>query len=189
MKAKEPNLKITAFKNYLRFFCVITYLILMTACDNNDSANLRVINLSPDVGPIDVFSDDDLLFKAIDYADASDYNSVSTTGQQKSHEFRISPTGSFAVLDEETKSLKAKKDYTFFLFDIGDKASVTIEEDDNSKASSNRLKLRFVHGAPSIISIDVFVEKTSELSQSKLPTLSGQSFKRISEYLESEGGE
>src|SRR5690606_41444492 len=117
MKVKIFNSKT---KTLLRLFCLLNLVFFITACDSSDSAHLKVINLSPDVGPIDVFSDDDLIFKAVSYASGSDYNSISTSGRNNSREIRISPTDSFAVLSEQRRSFRSGEDYSLFLFDSGD---------------------------------------------------------------------
>lgn len=167
---------------------LIILALLFSSCSNDTHAKFRVVNFSPDISAIDVFDNDGLMFNDVKYGEASDYNQISTE-VRKSHDIRISPTDSFAILDEQKISFTTKKIYTLFLFDFGEKAVGRLEKDDLNKAKSDRVKLRFVHASPSLKNVDVYITKPSSSISGALPTLSSKSFENVSSYLENDAGE
>ena len=167
---------------------IVVCLAGIFGCDSNngvEQSKLRVINLSPDAGPVDLFDDGGPLFENVTYATASPYARLDS----ERHEIELTQSGSFTTFLDENKSFSADDEYTIFLFDFAGDAEAKFNVDNNNRPSSGRTKLRFVHGAPSLRDVDVYITLPGERVEDTTPTFTDERFREISDYVESTGGD
>ncbi len=169
------------FKIALIFLCGLCF----SSCSDDDgSASFNAINLSPDIGPIDVFDNDEILFSSIGYREASERTTMNTD----SHEIKVTLQDSFTTLFDRNVNFRDGSDYTLFVFDFGDDVSVVLDLDDSPDPTSGRSKLRFVHGSPTVDSVDVYITGPSQPITNAIPTFDGTNFKKITNYVDSDEG-
>ena len=117
------------FRIALFFLCG---LFLSSCSDDEESVNFKTINLSPDIGAIDVFDGESLLFSSIGYTEASENTSLTVD----SHELKVTLHNSFTTLFDNNISLRDNSAYTLFVFGFGEDANVVLDSDNSSNPSS-----------------------------------------------------
>jgi len=176
------------FRTFLARFALIISALFVAGCAENDGieqAKLRVVNLSPDAGPVDLLVDGDPLFEQVPYAAASPYEKIDAD----SHDIQLTQSGSFTTFVDDRKSFSADDEYTLFLFGFADDAEPKFSTDNNNRPSSGRTKIRFVHAAPSLRDLDVYITQPGDRLEDATPTITDERFREISDYVESVGGD
>ncbi len=170
---------------YALFF--LTTLFALAGCGEDAGeaqAKFRVINVSPDSGAIDAFFDESLFFDRVRYPTATEYSEV----EADSHDFKLTLNNSFTTFYDATRNLAEDQEYTHFLFDFTENAIGVFVRDDNNRPGSDLVKLRFVHGAPSLDDVDLYITDRNESLADMTPTFENVKFREIPDYVESVEG-
>jgi trimeric autotransporter adhesin len=95
----------------------------------------------------------------------------------------IEPSGSTAVLLNETVSLLSNMPYTVMVAGYPPRISTAILTDNNSVPSAGNILLRFINASPSLGTADVYVVAPNKALDSMSPTVSFLTFESASNYV------
>jgi hypothetical protein len=158
---------------------------------NTSIAQIRVMQGSPDIGGVDVLVDGhslttDLKWRNVFPLPTTSYTSVAA-GNTHFQEF---PTGttSPSVVDTNV-ALSPNTFYT--VLTVGERSTGSLETlrltDDHTPPTSGQLKLRFVHGASTIGTVDVYTTANPSDAVPAVARLSAFTYKSASSYLQFAG--
>lgn len=167
-----------------RLILIISASICWLGCGNGISdqkANIRIVNAVPDIDAVDVFIDESLDFPGLEYLGSTGYFEVT----EGSRSLRINEANSFTSLISRELSINGDIDYTVLVTDNAINAKEVVARDDNDPPESGRVKLRFIHVAPKLKSVDVYISDPSTGIESLTPSIEDVSFKEVSKYLQS----
>lgn len=138
-------------------------LFFVVGCDDDDddgvlqpttdTAQVRVVHLSPDAGPVDVYVDDALTLEDVTFNGVSEYLSVAA-GQ---HDVAVTPANDAQTrVIDVTVTLEADKAYTVVargLLADSDVNPILLEDDLQTMPAMARV--RFVHASPDAPPVDI----------------------------------
>jgi hypothetical protein len=164
--------------------CALLALPLAGACNSNttspaNSAELRVINASPDASPLDVYIGGALAVDSLPYAFANPYVFV----QSGTIDVAVRSHNAINVLLETSPTYNAGQFYTFIV--AGTSASLAAVElaDDTTAAPSGNFKLRMVHVAPAGPPMDLYYTGPTDDLTAATPIATAVAFKSATAYL------
>lgn len=164
--------------------CALLALPLAAACSSSttspaNSAELRVINASPDAGPLDVYIESTLAVDSLPYAFANPYVFV----QSGTIDVAVRLHNAINVLLETGPTYNTGQFYTFIV--AGTTASLSAVElvDDTTAAPSGSFKLRMVHLAPAGPPMDLYYTGPTDDLNAATPIATGVAFKGTTNYL------
>ena len=175
-------------KAALRLF-FSSLILLLCSCsnpENEDPAHFRVVNLSPDVGAVDVTEDGDDLFNNIGHTESSGYDSMRA---DETRQIEVKVHNTFTTLIDDEIGFDFDTDYTMFVFGFGDDIQASLIEDDNDKPQDGQVKLRVVNGSPSSDGFDVYIIRPGQTILDQMPALLDLRFTEISDYLANDDGD
>jgi hypothetical protein len=115
-----------------------------TACKKNSTtatANIKIANMSPDAGSVDVQVNGQLMVGGVAYGSASSFRS-STAGNIN---LKINTAGSSTTIFNGNTSTAENKYYYVYLFDSLTSLKVSISEDDKTPPPTGKANVRFLH--------------------------------------------
>jgi len=172
-----------ASKGLLTMFA-LTGLFTFTSCSKDDDTNVepdatvRIINVLPDAGPVDVYNGSSKLnASVINYGDATGYMNVKEG--DATFDFKSTVTGN-TVLSAPVKF----KGGNYSLFAAGEtdgNSTVGIlAEDDLSTPSANKVRIRFVHASSDAPAVNVLLNDAA--------VYTGTTYKTATEFKEVDAG-
>lgn len=181
----------------------IGFLSILTACggsgsnnngnfrnNNRRSADVRLIHAAPQIGPVDFLIDGDLFEASVPYLGTTEFRST-TSG---SRSLRISEASSFAALVDESLGIVGDQDYNIVLISRVRRGSALLGATalvlTNSKLDPDegRVRIRLIHGAPTLNSIDIYALPAGGSRPTILPAGRSATFGEVSRYLDSDAG-
>jgi len=159
-------------------------LPVAAACNSStttpaNSAELRVINASPDAGALDVYVGGALAVDSMPYEFANPYVFV----QSGTIDVAVRAHNAINVLLETSPTYNAGQFYTFIA--AGTSASLSAVElvDDTTAAPSGSFKLRMVHLAPAGPAMDLYYTGPTDDLNAATPIAAAVAFKGTTNYL------
>jgi hypothetical protein len=177
----------------------LVFLGLTVACgggsastNNDPSAQIRVMQGSPDLGSVDIFVNGQILTSNLSWRNVfpiptTSYSSV----QAGSTHFQEFPTGTTSsALVETHLPLSANTFYT--VLTVGEQSTGSLATlvltDDHSDSPSGYTRTRLVHGASSIGTVDVYFTTAPTDPVPASPTIPAFTYKSASTYVAFAGG-
>jgi len=168
----------------------LSLLVLATAAcsdDNNSpspSAQVRVVHGSPDAPAVDVLVDGGKVLDSVPYLASSGYLSVASG----SRNLKVNVFNTATTVINADVSLTADAAYTVIATNVVASIEPLVLTDDLTSPAAGNIKLRLVHGAPSVGLVDIYVTAPDADITGLTPTLSDVDFKQNSGYLEVPAG-
>lgn len=169
-------------KNWMR--CALLALPLAAACSNSttspaNSAELRVINASPDAGPLDVYLESSLAVDSLPYSFANPYVFV----QSGTIDVAVRAHNAINVLLETAPTYNTGQFYTFIVTGLAASLSAIELTDDTTSAPAGSFKLRMVHLAPAGPPMDLYYTGPTDDITAATPIVANVAFKSATAYL------
>lgn len=162
--------------------------VALAACSNGDeggTALVRVGNLSPDAGFVDLYVGGALLAGDVEYFDGTGYVEVPSGTQS----FVVTVAGDEgAVLLADDVDLANEGSYTLLAGDFVDDMTAIFFLDVNSAPSAGQFQVRVMHAAPSQGPVDAYLTTPGASLDGRDPDVAGLGFNRASVYLEAPAG-
>jgi hypothetical protein len=164
---------------------------LTTACDDDDNtgpeseARVRVVHASPDAPAVDVLLDGGEVLSDVPYLAASDYLDLAAGD----HNVKVNAAGTTTTVIDADVSLADGVDYTVIASGLLAQIAPIVLEDDNSTPPAGSVRVRAVHGAPSVPAVDVYVTAPGADLETTTPVLTGVEFGDVADYLDVPAGE
>ncbi len=121
-----------------------------------DSARIRVLHLSPDAPPVDVWVDASLkAVEALGFPSSTGYLDIDAG----TYDFQISASGSgpeSAVLTIDNLTLEADKSYTAIAYDNLSSIKALALEDDTTAPAAGNIRVRAIHTAAGVGQVDIW---------------------------------
>ncbi|HEX5818403.1 MAG TPA: DUF4397 domain-containing protein [Gemmatimonadales bacterium] len=152
--------------------------------DNDITARLRVVHLSPDASAVDVFVGDTREFTNVTYAVPTDYQDVRTGSQT----IRFVATGDTTTLGSSSEDLELSESYTVLATGFAEAVTPLLLTDTTDAPADGEIRLRLVHASPSTGAVDVYVGDPTEDIAAVNPTVSNVAFGDVSNYLRLDEG-
>jgi hypothetical protein len=141
---------------------------------NAPQGRVRAVHLSPDAPAVDVLVDGSRVLSGVEYLDASDYLDV----PEGTRELRIEPVGSDAAVIEADVPVAANTDYTAIAVNYVADIEPLYLVDDNTAPPTGSARVRVIHGAPSVVPVDVYFTRPG--AAFGVPSLTNFAFKDVS---------
>lgn len=172
--------------------------LLMTACNDSSqpaTTELRAIHASSDAPNVDVIVNGEKKLSDVPYKTASSFFSIpagTTT-------LAVNPTGSSASVIDTSVALTANQQYTVLVVGLaatsapqGEQLQAVLVDDPGNTPASGNVKVRVVHGAPGVPTVDIYVTAPGA-SLPASPTIPGLAYTAVapasgSKALEIAGG-
>jgi hypothetical protein len=153
------------------------------ACGDDDdddiTARLRVVHLSPDAAAIDVFVGETREFSNVAFAVPTPYQDVPTGDQT----IRFVATGDTTTIGSSSEELELSESYTVLATGFAESVTPLLLSDTTDAPAEGEIRLRLVHASPSTGAIDVYVGDPTDDISTVTPTLSNVAFGDVSNYL------
>ncbi|MBN1549986.1 DUF4397 domain-containing protein [bacterium] len=190
MKNSYNNLKLTQV--FLLIFAVTFSNFSLQAEVNNEPAdnkpifysNIRVLHLSPDAPPVDVWVNKQFIaVKDLGFLEGTEYFEI----QSGLYTFDLSPANTSIKETVLTHDfiLNPLQDYSVFAVNYLTDIELLALQDDNSGLKTNTIRLRPVHAAPNVPSVDIWLIPDNGLP---IPLWTDLKFRASGEYLEIPAG-
>lgn len=143
-------------KKSLRFLSLLLILTAVISCKKTSpetSAYVRLINLSPNAGAMDVYANSALVVGGVSYGSASGYQKINSATPA----LTISLTGTSTVLLNGGISLSADNYYSTIVYDSLAILKGDIFKDDRSLPPAGKTFIRFFDYVSGTSSIDIIV--------------------------------
>ena len=153
--------------------------ILLSSCGSGTGAQVRLMNASPDEGQINFLVGDRTVASSLGYTSVSNYESVSTGSQ----DVQIEPVGSSTVALTQTLNLAQGSKTTVLAENFSANLVIASYTDDTTAPDSGKAKLRLIHAAPSLGTVDVFVVAPGTDLNTVTAAVPALAFENASAYL------
>ena len=163
-------------------FALLAALGLAACGDDNDNditARMRVVHLSPDAAAIDVFVGDTREFTNATFAVPTDYQDVAAGTQT----LRFVATGDTVTLGSGDEELELSRNYTLLATGFADAVTPLLLSDTTDAPASGKIRVRLVHASPSTGAVDVYVGDPTDDISTVTPTLTNVSFGDATNYI------
>lgn len=147
--------------------------------DAKIQAHLRVANVSPDAGRMDVLVNDKATVTALDFGSISGYKTIEAATATIS----LNTAGTATALFQTQVPIQAGSDYTIIATNLKASMEGIVLVDDNSAPTAGNAKVRLVHAAPSAALIDLYLTGPNDDITAIAPTAASVAFKSVSAYL------
>jgi hypothetical protein len=156
--------------------------------DNNSpskNAQVRVVHGSPDAPAVDVLVDGAKVLDSVAYQDASAYLTVPSGNRNVKVNVYATAT---SVINAD---VALAKDAAYTVIAVNTVAAIEplVLTDDLAAPAAGNVKVRLVHGAPSVGAVDIYVTAPGADLAAATPTLTDVPFKGASGYLEVPAGD
>ena len=165
-------------------------LVLATAAcsdDNNSpssNAQVRVVHGSPDAPAVDVLVENQVKLTGVAYLGASGYLAVPTGTRN----FKVNAAGTSTTVINADVQVAKDVNYTIIATNTVAAIEPLVLTDDLTAPAAGNIKLRLVHGAPSVDLVDIYITAPGADITGLTPNLSDVDFKQNSGYLEVAAG-
>jgi hypothetical protein len=165
--------------------CALLVLPLAAACNGSstvspsNSAELRVINASPDAGPLDVYLQTTLAVDSLPYSLANPYVFV----QSGAVDVAVRAHAAINVLLESSSAFNVGAFYTYIVTGTSASLSSVLLTDDTTAAPAGSFKLRMVHLAPAGPAMDLYYTGPTNDLTAATPIVTALAFKSATAYL------
>lgn len=161
---------------------------LVSACGDgggpNGEGRVRLVHVSPDIGPVDIVLDGDTVARSLAYLGASDYLDASAAG----HTMQVSAAGTTTTLLDADVTVADGTDYTVLVADTLESLRTIVLTDDNGPPPAGKVKVRAVHASPHAGAVDVYVTTPDDVLSGSTPALIDVRFGQFSPYLDADAG-
>lgn len=152
-------------RRFLALSILLSASLFFVSCDKNDddgvgTANLMVVNASPNGSNIDVSVNSSVFINNLAYPGNSGYKAVAAGNAN----IVVTPTGSTTAFLNGTMLLEKNTSYTFYVVDSAHERKASFTKDDRSAPSSGKAKVRLLHLSPNSPNIDVSINGTANSS-------------------------
>jgi hypothetical protein len=147
-------------------------------------ARVRVVHASPDAPSVDVLVDDAQVLSRVPYLASSSYLQVPAGTRN----IKVNAAGTSSTVINADLPLTEGTDYTVIASGLVADIAPLVLEDDRSAPSSGNVKVRAVHGAPSVPAVDVYVTAPEADIETATAALTSVPFGAASDYLEVPAG-
>jgi hypothetical protein len=145
----------------------------------SNSAELRVINASPDAGPLDVYFQGQLAVDSLPFPFANPYLFV----QSGAATVTVRAHGSINLLLESTPTFTTNSFYTYAVTGPSTALTSVLLTDDTTSAPAGSFKLRMVHLAPAGPAMDLYYTAPTDDISTATPIVTGLAYTQASAYL------
>jgi hypothetical protein len=165
-------------------------LVLATAAcsdDNNSpssNAQVRVVHGSPDAPAVEVLVDNASVLDSVAYLDASGYLTVPSGTRN----VKVNVYGTTTTVINANVAVAKDAAYTVIATNVVASIEPLVLTDDLTPPAAGNIKLRLVHGAPSVDLVDIYITAPGADISGLSPNLSDVDFKQNSGYLEVPAG-
>lgn len=177
------------FKPFRSFLLATVAVLGLAACsdDNDDAATttqgptalVRVAHKSPDAPNVDVAVDGSVVLANVPYPAFSGYLEV--PAGTRNVEVRVAGTQNVVI--EADLDLAANTAYTVFATGRVADIAPLVTVDDLTPTTTGDVKLRVIHGAPSVANVDVYATAPGADINTATPVLTNVPFRGVSDYL------
>ncbi len=163
---------------------------LLMGCSDDDktgpngTAQVRVVHASPDAPAVDVLVDNQSVLTGVAYKDASGYLDVPAGTRN----IKVQAAGGGAVVINANATVTKGSYYTVIATGLLANIAPVILADDLTEPAAGNIKVRLVHGAPSVAAVDIYVTAPGADINAATPTLTNVTFQQASDYLEVPAG-
>ena len=151
-------------RHFLALSSLLFAALFFVGCDKDDdaigTANLMVVNASPNGSNIDVAVNGSVFASNLAYPNNTGYKSVTASNAN----IVVTPTGSATPILNGTMLLEKNTSYTFYVVDSSHERKASFTKDDRSAPSSGKSKVRLLHLSPNSPNIDVSINGGSDAS-------------------------
>lgn len=145
---------------------------------------MRIVHCSPAAPNVNVVFNKDIVWKDLPYGESTDYLGINA-GEPIVKIYTLD--GSEPII-EENVDISKKQNYSLFLVNPVDAIATLVTEDDDSKPERGRVRVRFVHAAPGLGAVDIYVTAPGASIAGIPPTLAGVPYLGVSAYLDAAEG-
>jgi hypothetical protein len=167
---------------------VVASALLLGCSDDTTApvadAQLRVVHGSPDAPAVDIYVDGAKVLSNVGYSDASGYLAVPAGNRN----IQVKAAGGSAVVIDANATLVPNASYTVIATNLLASIEPLSLEDNLSAPAAGNVKVRLVHGAPNVGSVDIYVTAPGADINAATPALTAVPFKAASAYLEVPAG-
>lgn len=143
---------------------VLCTSFFLVSCNKDDdaigTANLMVVNASPNGTNIDVAVNNTVFVSNLAYPNNTGYKAVAASNAN----IVVTPTGGTTAILNGTMLLEKNTSYTFYVVDSSHERKASFTKDDLTAPSSGKAKVRLLHLSPNSPNIDVSINGTSNAS-------------------------
>jgi hypothetical protein len=162
---------------------------LSVGCHDDTSSNagqgrLRIVNVSPDAPSLALVVDGDTVASDVAYLGSSDYIQVPATG----HVFQVADANASATLIDQDVTVADGVDYTVLVRDTLADIKASVLTDDNGPPPAGTIRVRAIHGAPSLAHVDIYVTEPDADLTLTTPTASNIAFGDVLPYVNPNSG-
>jgi hypothetical protein len=144
---------------------LLVLLVISPFAFSQDSAGVRLINLSPDTKEVDVWVDGTLTKGFLEYSVASDYINLSAG----THQIQVHPTRGENVLAQLQVDVSPAVHYTLGLTGLSTQNNLQLVSlTDDQSSSFLYAKVRFVNATPGMPAVDIAIANSGTVLVSNL---------------------
>jgi len=142
-------------RHVLAFCTLVCASLFFVSCSKDDTAvgtaNLMVVNLSPNGSNIDVSVNNQAFVSNLAYPNNSGYKATASGNAN----IIVTPTGSTTSFLNGTMTLDNNTSYSFYVVDSSHERKASFTRDDLTAPASGKAKVRLLHLSPNAPNIDV----------------------------------
>jgi len=153
-------------------------MLLSLGCGSSGTANIRLVNASPDESNLTLRLNGTDVATGIGYGTASPYESVSSG----SDHVQVEPSGSTSSIIDITTDAGPGAYISVLSLNYSYSLSNVVLKDDHSAPASGNFKLRVVNASPSLSVQDVYIQPAGTNIRTSSPTFSRLAFGTASSY-------
>jgi hypothetical protein len=136
--------------------CAILCTLFLVSCSKDEaeiSANLMIVNASPNGSNIDAAVNGNVIVSNMPYPNNSGYKEVNSG----SNNVTVTATGSGTSFINGTLIMEAGSYYSLYVTDSANKRKETITRDDLTPPAAGKAKIRVLHLSPNAPAIDISI--------------------------------
>jgi hypothetical protein len=172
---------------YLCFLLsLISLTIISSGCgrnnrngNNDQETNIRFLNAVSNASSLDFFLDNKLYLQDVGYLENTSYSKESTQSQK----LQVTISGTATRLVDTTLGFGDQRDSSIIISGTKNDSSLIVTRDDNSPASDNIAKIRFINLAYSYDKVDIYIVGKGQSIATLDPSFEKISYKRVSTYI------
>jgi hypothetical protein len=167
MKIDKNNEGLNVGKNALLVLCVVSLLIPLSGCDDDDDNNVQPVdvayvslyNASPNSPDLDIVVDNRLInLYPLNYSDHTGYLRF-FTGERN---LKFSPYSANNVIVDTVFTLEPNNAYSIFIADTYESAEALLMEDNTEAPAEGNAKIRFINLSPDAPEVNLSAEGEDE---------------------------
>lgn len=147
-------------------------------CSSGGQGKIRVMNVSPDIGSLNILVDGKNVSSSLAYPGFTDYLPVAS-GSRKLEAQTVSSTTD--VVDQNV-SVSSGGSTTVLLVNYAASLGVLTLTDDNTAPTSGNFKMRIINASPTLGPMDVYILPQGQSVPGSSPTITNLGFQSASPY-------